>query len=161
MLGLGLGSLLGGLLSKRKAMPLLPLLAAIELLTGAFGLGFEQLQVHQSVRIRDAERLFAQRLLDLDAGNLGGGFIHVRIDERTDARGQRIAQIGDIGPLSRKIGRCRTERARGGGDRTDGGLGVRQHVGEVVRRHLAFYLVEILCGRREGRKRRHRGCGGR
>src|ERR1700730_17201129 len=38
MLGLGLGSLLGGVLSKRKAMPLLPLLAAIELLTGAFGL---------------------------------------------------------------------------------------------------------------------------
>jgi hypothetical protein len=124
-------------------------------------LEFEQLQVHQSDRIRDAERLFAQRLLDLDAGNLGGGFIHVRIDERTDARGQRIAQIGDIGPLSRKIGRCRTERARGGGDRTDGGLGVRQHVGEAARRHLAFYLVKILCGRREGRKRRHRGCGGR
>src|ERR1700688_818232 len=38
MLGLGLGSLLGGVLSKRKAIPLLPLLAAIELLTGAFGL---------------------------------------------------------------------------------------------------------------------------
>jgi spermidine synthase len=38
MLGLGFGSLLGGVLSKWQAMPLLPLLAAIELLTGAFGL---------------------------------------------------------------------------------------------------------------------------
>jgi hypothetical protein len=79
-------------------------------------LEFEQLQDHQSVRIRDVERLFAQRLLDLDGGNLGGGFIHVRTHERTDVRGQRIAQIGDIGPLSRKIGRCRAKRARGGGD---------------------------------------------
>ncbi len=38
MLGLGLGSLAGGWLSKRRAIPLLPLLAAIELMTGAFGL---------------------------------------------------------------------------------------------------------------------------
>src|SRR5271154_3639823 len=37
MLGLGLGSLVGGWLSKRRAIPLLPLLAAIELMTGAFG----------------------------------------------------------------------------------------------------------------------------
>ncbi len=37
MLGLGLGSLAGGWLSKRPGIPLLPLLAAIELLTGAFG----------------------------------------------------------------------------------------------------------------------------
>ena len=55
-------------------------------------------------------------LLDLDGGKLGGGFIHARIDERTDPRGQRIAQIGDIGPLSRKIGRCLATHARGGGD---------------------------------------------
>src|SRR3954453_20114753 len=38
MLGLGLGSLAGGLISKRRAIPLLPLLAAIELMTGVFGL---------------------------------------------------------------------------------------------------------------------------
>jgi spermidine synthase/predicted MFS family arabinose efflux permease len=38
MLGLGLGSLAGGWLSKRRGIPLLPLLAAIELLTAAFGL---------------------------------------------------------------------------------------------------------------------------
>src|ERR1700737_5472691 len=38
MLGLGFGSLLGGVLSKWQAIPLLPLLAAIELLPGAFGL---------------------------------------------------------------------------------------------------------------------------
>src|SRR5436190_1870190 len=38
MLGLGLGSLAGGWLSKRRTIPLLPLLAAIELTTGAFGL---------------------------------------------------------------------------------------------------------------------------
>src|SRR5690242_15187752 len=38
MLGLGLGSLAGGYLSKRRGLPLLPLLAAIELATGAFGL---------------------------------------------------------------------------------------------------------------------------
>src|SRR5882724_6712565 len=38
MLGLGLGSLAGGWLSRRRGIPLLPLLAAIELLTGAFGL---------------------------------------------------------------------------------------------------------------------------
>lgn len=38
MLGLGVGSLAGGWLSKRQDIPLLPLLAAIELLTGAFGL---------------------------------------------------------------------------------------------------------------------------
>src|SRR5438093_13706059 len=37
MLGLGLGSLAGGWLSKRRDIPLLPLLAAIELLTAAFG----------------------------------------------------------------------------------------------------------------------------
>jgi spermidine synthase len=37
MLGLGLGSLAGGWLSKRRSVPPLPLLAAIELLTGAFG----------------------------------------------------------------------------------------------------------------------------
>jgi predicted membrane-bound spermidine synthase len=37
MLGLGLGSLAGGWLSKRR-LPLLPLLAAIELMTAAFGL---------------------------------------------------------------------------------------------------------------------------
>ncbi|TMH58870.1 MAG: spermidine synthase, partial [Betaproteobacteria bacterium] len=37
MLGLGLGSLVGGWLSKRRDIPLLPLLAAIELLTAAFG----------------------------------------------------------------------------------------------------------------------------
>jgi spermidine synthase len=37
MLGLGLGSLAGGWLSKQRGIPLLPLLAAIELLTGAFG----------------------------------------------------------------------------------------------------------------------------
>src|SRR5882724_4703960 len=38
MLGLGLGGLGGGWLSKRRGIALLPLLAAIELLTGAFGL---------------------------------------------------------------------------------------------------------------------------
>jgi spermidine synthase len=38
MLGLGLGSIAGGLLSKRRGTPLLPLLAFIELITGAFGL---------------------------------------------------------------------------------------------------------------------------
>src|SRR6266853_1821452 len=38
MLGLGLGSLVGGWLSKRRDLPLLPLLAAIESLTAAFGL---------------------------------------------------------------------------------------------------------------------------
>src|SRR5215475_2871132 len=38
MLGLGLGSLAGGWLTKRSGIPLLPLLAGIELLTGAFGL---------------------------------------------------------------------------------------------------------------------------
>jgi spermidine synthase len=38
MLGLGLGSLAGGWLSKRRGIPLLPLLAGIELMTGAFGL---------------------------------------------------------------------------------------------------------------------------
>ncbi len=38
MLGLGLGSLVGGWLSKRRAIPLLPLLGGIELATGAFGL---------------------------------------------------------------------------------------------------------------------------
>lgn len=37
MLGLGLGSLAGGWLSKRRGLPLLPLLAAIELLTAGFG----------------------------------------------------------------------------------------------------------------------------
>src|SRR5438552_16839429 len=38
MLGLGLGSLAGGWLSNRRGIPLLPLLAVIELLTGAFGI---------------------------------------------------------------------------------------------------------------------------
>src|SRR5438034_5254335 len=38
MLGLGLGSLAGGWLSKRRDIPLLLLLAAIELLTAAFGI---------------------------------------------------------------------------------------------------------------------------
>src|SRR5437588_9478838 len=38
MLGLGVGSFAGGWLSKRGGVPLLPLLAAIELMTGAFGL---------------------------------------------------------------------------------------------------------------------------
>src|SRR5215813_5363170 len=38
MLGLGLGSLAGGWLSKRRAIPLLPLLAIIEVLTGIFGI---------------------------------------------------------------------------------------------------------------------------
>jgi spermidine synthase len=38
MLGLGLGSLAGGLLSKRRGLPLLPLLAVIELATAVFGL---------------------------------------------------------------------------------------------------------------------------
>jgi spermidine synthase len=38
MLGLGLGSLAGGLLSRRRGIPLLPLLAAIEFATAAFGL---------------------------------------------------------------------------------------------------------------------------
>src|ERR1700688_2206975 len=37
MLGLGLGSLAGGWLSKRQGISLLPLLAAIELITGTFG----------------------------------------------------------------------------------------------------------------------------
>ncbi len=38
MLGLGIGSLAGGYLSKQRSIPLLRLLAVIELLTGAFGL---------------------------------------------------------------------------------------------------------------------------
>src|ERR1700693_5425477 len=38
MLGLGLGSLAGGWLSKRGGIQLLPLLAAIELMSGACGL---------------------------------------------------------------------------------------------------------------------------
>src|SRR5271166_513912 len=38
MLGLGIGSLAGGWLSKRPGIRLLPLLAVIELMTGAFGL---------------------------------------------------------------------------------------------------------------------------
>src|SRR5215813_4449796 len=38
MLGLGLGSLAGGWLSKQRGIALLPLLAVIELMTGAFGL---------------------------------------------------------------------------------------------------------------------------
>src|ERR1700741_1772451 len=38
MLGLGIGSLAGGWLSKRRGIPLLPLLAFIEFITGSFGL---------------------------------------------------------------------------------------------------------------------------
>jgi spermidine synthase len=38
LLGLGIGALAGGWLSGRRRLPLLPLLAAIELTTGAFGL---------------------------------------------------------------------------------------------------------------------------
>lgn len=38
MLGLGLGSLIGGWASKRRGIALLPLLATIELMTAAFGL---------------------------------------------------------------------------------------------------------------------------
>jgi MFS family permease len=38
MLGLGFGSLLGGCLSKRRNVALLPLLAIIEILTGTFGI---------------------------------------------------------------------------------------------------------------------------
>src|SRR5215470_8527686 len=38
MLGLGLGSLTGGCLSRVRRIPLLPLLAAVELTIGAFGL---------------------------------------------------------------------------------------------------------------------------
>jgi spermidine synthase len=38
MLGLGFGSLLGGCLSKRCNIALLPLLAVIEILTGTFGI---------------------------------------------------------------------------------------------------------------------------
>jgi spermidine synthase len=38
MLGLGFGGLVGGWLSKRRGVPVLPLLAAIELMSGAFGL---------------------------------------------------------------------------------------------------------------------------
>jgi predicted membrane-bound spermidine synthase len=38
MLGLGFGSLAGGWLSKRRNIPLLPLLAVIETLTGTFGI---------------------------------------------------------------------------------------------------------------------------
>src|ERR1700761_4373995 len=38
MLGLGIGSLVGGLLSRRRGIALLPLLAAIEFATAAFGL---------------------------------------------------------------------------------------------------------------------------
>lgn len=38
MLGLGLGSLAGGWLSRRRDIPLLPLLATIEIFTGSFGL---------------------------------------------------------------------------------------------------------------------------
>src|ERR1700726_3787127 len=38
MVGLGLGSLAGGWLSRRHDVPLLPLLAAIELVSGACGL---------------------------------------------------------------------------------------------------------------------------
>src|SRR5437588_2415546 len=38
MLGLGLGSLAGGWLSKRSGIALLPLLATIELMTAAFGI---------------------------------------------------------------------------------------------------------------------------
>src|SRR3954447_3437392 len=38
MLGLGLGSLVGGWISKGRRIPLLPLLALIELMTGAFGI---------------------------------------------------------------------------------------------------------------------------
>src|SRR5262245_23398141 len=37
MLGLGLGSMAGGWLSRRRAIPVLALLGAIELLTGGFG----------------------------------------------------------------------------------------------------------------------------
>jgi hypothetical protein len=48
-------------------------------------LDFDQLQDHPSIRIRDAERLYAQLPLDLEGGKLGGGFIHVRIEERSDA----------------------------------------------------------------------------
>jgi spermidine synthase len=47
MLGLGLGSLAGGALSKRRNIPLLPLLAAIELTTGACGLA--SLQIFDSL----------------------------------------------------------------------------------------------------------------
>ena len=43
MLGLGLGSLAGGGCRKRRRIPLLPLLAAIELMTGAFGLASLQI----------------------------------------------------------------------------------------------------------------------
>jgi spermidine synthase len=43
VLGLGLGSLAGGWLSKQRNIPLLPLLAATELMTGAFGLALLQI----------------------------------------------------------------------------------------------------------------------
>src|SRR5690242_16517358 len=65
MLGLGLGSLAGGWLSKRRAIPLLPLLAAIELMTGAFG--FFSLEIFDRV----GDLTVAQSLPAMAAVNLG------------------------------------------------------------------------------------------
>jgi hypothetical protein len=53
-------------------------------------LTWDQLQDQLSVRIRDAERLYVQLVLDLEGGKLGGGFIHFRIDERSEARGSAV-----------------------------------------------------------------------
>jgi spermidine synthase len=64
MLGLGLGSVAGGWLSKRRAIPLLPLLATIELMTGCFGL--ISLQVFD--RVGDA--MIGQPLFAVAAVNL-------------------------------------------------------------------------------------------
>src|SRR5580698_5096027 len=64
ILGLGLGSLTGGWLSKRRAIPLLPLLATIELMTGCFGLF--SLQIFD--RVGDA--MIGQPLFAVAAVNL-------------------------------------------------------------------------------------------
>jgi hypothetical protein len=72
----------------------------------------QQLQDQLGVGIRYAKRLNAQLLLDLQCGELRRSFIHIGIDERTDARRERIAQIGDIVLLSREISRRGTEDTR-------------------------------------------------
>jgi spermidine synthase len=98
MLGLGLGSLAGGWLSKRQGISLLPLLAAIEIATAAFGI--VSLYVFEQVGAVTVD----WPLLAMAALNLAL-VISDRSWSRSGAR--RSVAAWQSATASRSFGRCR------------------------------------------------------
>ena len=88
----------------------------------------EKLEDQLRVGVRNAERLNAQLLLNLQRSKLSRSLVHIGIDESAHASRKRIAQVRNIVLLRGNAVCRRTEQGASLGDRAERGFNIGQQI---------------------------------